>query len=128
MNPMTDEKIEQQLNALQPSPTQNFYRRMARAPWTPAAIARRRTYVVTGLTVMLVVALLAFTPQGRAWAQEILRFFTRAASDTLPVTPQPLTVTQDPGYVFNQAIANAGHQAGFDALEPAWLPVDPSGR
>jgi len=91
MKNIPDEKIEEQLNALQLSPSQSFHRRMARAPWTPAATTRRRTYIVTGLTVVLVVTLLAFTPQGRAWAQEILRFFTRTASDTLPYTLEPVT-------------------------------------
>jgi hypothetical protein len=91
MTHMPDEKIEEQLNALQPLPSQGFYRRMRRAPWTPAATTRRHTYIVTGLTVVLVAALLAFTPQGRAWAQELLRFFTRTAGDTLPYTPEPVT-------------------------------------
>ena len=91
MKNIPDEKIEEQLNALQLSPSQSFHRRMARAPWTPAATTRRRTYIVTGLTVVLVVTLLAFTPQGRAWAQEILRFFTRTTSDTLPYTLEPVT-------------------------------------
>ena len=87
-----------------------------------------RRIALAMLALVLAFAILFATPQGRAWAREILHFFTRAASDTLPVTPLPLTVTQDPGYVFNKAIADAEHQAGFDALEPAWLPVDPSGK
>jgi hypothetical protein len=129
MKTIPDEnKIENLFANVRLTPGERFYGRMRRAAWTPTGIARRRTYVVTGLTIVLLAALLAFTPQGRAWAQEITHFFTRATSDTLPVTPLPLTVTQDPGYVFNKAIADAGHQAGFDALEPAWLPVDPSGR
>jgi len=101
---------------------------MARAAWTPAVIARRRAYAVTGLTLMLAAALLIFSPQGRALAQEFLHFFTHATSDTVPVTPLPQTTTQDPGYVFNKAIAEVEQQTGFDVLEPNRLPVDPSGQ
>ena len=87
-----------------------------------------RGMALAALALVFAIALLFAIPQGRAWAQEVIHFFSRASSDTQPVTPLPLTVTQDPGYVFNKAIADAGKQAGFDALEPAWLPVDSSGK
>jgi hypothetical protein len=129
MEQFPDQKpIEEQLDHLHPSPSPRFYRRMSRAAWTSAGIARRRALAATGLTLMVTLALLAFTPQGRAWAQELLNYFTRAASDTVPITPLPQTTVQDPGYVFNQAIAEVAQQAGFDVLEPAWLPMDPSGQ
>jgi hypothetical protein len=84
---MSTKSIEEQLNNFEPSPSPRFYRRMSRAAWTPAAINRRRTYAVAWLVLALAAALLIFTPQGRAWAQEVLHFFTRAESDTLPYTP-----------------------------------------
>jgi hypothetical protein len=111
----SDEKIEQRLNSLQPSPSQVFYRRMARASWTPAVITRRRTYFVTGLTVVLVAVLLAFTPQGRAWAQELLRFFTRSASDSLPYTPVPLAWSDGTSGVPAPTITPLPSQAPFTA-------------
>ena len=51
------------------------------------------------LVIAFVFAALLVTPQGRALAQSILQFFTRAGSDTLPApTPQPLGwVAQTPG-------------------------------
>lgn len=124
---MSKKPIEEQLDHLRPSPSPRFYQRMARAAWTPAATARRRAYAVTGLTLMLAAALLVFTPQGRAWAQEVLHFFTRAESDILPLqssqlTPIPATSTPDPGFIFNQAVIDVGYQAGFDVLEPTWMP------
>ena len=125
---MSTKPIEEQLNNLQPSPSSRFYRRMARAAWTPAATTRRRTVAMTGLTFLLAATLLAFTPQGRAWAQEAIHYFTRATSDTVPVTPLPSTMTQDPGYVFNKAIAEVEQKAGFDVLEPDRLPVTSSGQ
>jgi hypothetical protein len=43
------------------------------------------------LAIAIAFAILLATPQGRAWAQSILQFFTRATGDTLPApTPQPL--------------------------------------
>ena len=125
---MSTKSVEEKLNSLEPSPSPRFYGRMSRAAWTPAAITRWRTYAVAGLALALAVILLVFTPQGRVWAQEVVHFFTRTASDTLPVTPLPQTTVQDTGYVFNQAIVEVGQQAGFDVLEPAWLPVDSSGQ
>jgi hypothetical protein len=124
---MSQKTIEKQLNDLQPSPSSRFYRRMSRAAWTPHAITRQRAYAVTGLTFMVAIAMLVFTPQGRAWAQELIHFFTRAESDTLPVqswqlTPIPATESPDPGFIFNQAVMNVGKQAGFDLLEPTWMP------
>lgn len=37
------------------------------------------------LALLILSGLVAVTPLGRAWAQEILHFFTRAGSDTLPI-------------------------------------------
>ena len=95
-----DEKlIEEKLNSLQPSPSQRFYRRMRRAAWTPAAASRRRAVAATSLTFLLIAALLIFTPQGRAWAQGLLNYFTRAGSDTLPAPTMATMrwVEQTPG-------------------------------
>jgi len=108
---MSTKSIEEKLNSLEPSPSPRFYRRMSRAAWTPAAITRRHAYAVTGLVLALAAALLVFTPQGRAWAQEVIHFFTRAASDTLPaptaaplvwvnVTPGALAPTTTPRALF----------------------------
>jgi hypothetical protein len=49
-----------------------------------------RRLALAALALVLALAVLFATPQGRAWAQEIIRFFTRSGSDTLPYTPQPL--------------------------------------
>jgi hypothetical protein len=128
MKHLPDEKsIEEQLNLLQPLPSQRFYHRMARAAWTPATISRQRAYVVAGLTFLLAAVLLVFTPQGRAWAQDVLHFFTRAESNSLPIqswqlTPIPENSTPDAGFIFNQAVIKVEQQAGFQVLEPTSLP------
>jgi hypothetical protein len=124
---MSQRSIEEQLEELQPSPSARFHRRMARASWTKTAVNRRRAFAGLTLTLMLAAALLVFTPQGNAWAREVLRFFTHAGSDTLPLqafqlTPLPETATQDPGYLFNLSVSEVGTLAGFTVLQPAFLP------
>jgi hypothetical protein len=81
------------------------------------------------LALLMVTALLFATPQGRAWAQEFLQFFTRAKTDSLPVqswqlTPAQKTTTPDPSSIIdaNQPVAEVEQRAGYDILEPAWLP------
>ena len=60
---------------------------------------RLRFIAVPVLAVLLIAATLLITPQGRAWAQSALQFFTRTGSDTLPApTSEPLVwVEQTPG-------------------------------
>jgi hypothetical protein len=49
----------------------------------------------SALAVILFAVFLTATPQGRAWAQEIIHFFTRAESDTQPLpTSTPLVWVQ----------------------------------
>lgn len=78
----------------------------------------RRT-ALAALALTMAFSLLAFTPQGRALAQGILQFFTRAETDTLPTQPTYETISESPR-VLNAAAAEG--QAGFDVLEPAFLP------
>jgi hypothetical protein len=89
--------------------------------------------VLIPITVMCILILyLLFTPQGRVLAQQIISFFTRKESDTLPVqswqlTPVPTpadTVTPDPANIQDASsnVAEVEKQAGYDVLEPTWLP------
>lgn len=85
------------------------------------------------VSVLMILLALFATPQGRALAQEILHFFSRAPSDTLPLqsfqlTPLPTldtsTPTPDPASIgdANQTVQEVEKQAGFDVLEPAYVP------
>jgi hypothetical protein len=58
-----------------------------------------RRLALATLALVLAFAILFATPQGRAWAQEIIHFFTRAAGDTQPaLTAEPLVwVNVTPG-------------------------------
>jgi hypothetical protein len=125
---MSTKSIEDRLENTHPNPSPRFYRRMARAPWAPRTLAVRRGLAAAGAALLLAAGLLIFTPQGQVLAREITHFFTRSSANTVPVTPISQTPTQDPGFVFNQEIAEVGQQAGFSLLEPTWLPVEPNGQ
>ncbi len=90
--------------------------------------ARKWRMVTAILMALLVFAVFLFTtPQGRALAQEILSFFTRAESDTVPIPPQELTpftetTTPNPGFVVDKSILDVEQQAGYDVLVPTWIP------
>lgn len=93
-------------------------------------LARRHRISSAFLLALLLVTVLLFaTPQGRAWAQEVLQFFARANTDRLPVqtwqlTPAPENTSPDPASIIdaNQPVTVVEQQAGFEILEPAWLP------
>jgi hypothetical protein len=86
------------------------------------------------LAIMLVGIFFTIIPQGQVLAQEILHFFVRKESDTLPLqawqlTPRPtlardVTSTPDPASNLEEkfSVAQIEEQSGFDLREPAWLP------
>jgi hypothetical protein len=78
------------------------------------------------LAVVALLALAFVTPQGRAFAQSVLQFFTRAERDSFPVqvtTPDPSAPTAvAPASLISVAEAEA--LAGFDLAE---LPSVPQG-
>ena len=93
-------------------------RRIQRLAWAALIVA-------AFLTVALV------TPQGRAFAQNILQFFTRADSNSFPLQPsQIVTSPENPSVPTAEppaslmSVAEAEVQAGFDAAK---LPTAPDG-
>ncbi|MEA4907471.1 MAG: hypothetical protein GYA17_02635 [Chloroflexi bacterium] len=98
---------------------------------TTTARTRRLRLVSVFLSALLLVGILvAVTPQGRAFAQSVLQFFTRAPADSLPVQDWQRTPAVNDSTAADPADINAAElpvdvvegQAGFDVLEPAWLP------
>jgi hypothetical protein len=90
---------------------------------------KRRLRLATVLigAVLILAALLVITPQGRALAQEFLQFFSRAETDTLPAQSEqllPVSSEPDPASILdaNLEVLDVQEQAGFDVLEPAFLP------
>ena len=93
---------------------------------------RRLQRVTFTVLLMAVLAAIAFiTPQGRAFAQEILQFFSRAESNSFPLSPSQIP-GDDPSASVPTAeppaslvsVQQAELQAGFDTAE---LPSTPAG-
>lgn len=83
--------------------------------------ARKFTLGHTALTVLAVVAVFALllaSPQGRAFAESLLQFFTRAQSDSLP--SQAVDTYPEPPR--DKSLVDAEQLAGFSVLTPSTLP------
>jgi len=102
----------------------------ARPQRVPLFVSRKLVLGLLGLLAVLIAFYLT-TPTGKALAQQILHFFTPAASDTLPpqiqmvTTPDSMgTATPDPASILdaNLTVEEAERLAGYNVLEPAWLP------
>ena len=101
----------------------------------PARFLRKnrqfRLVVLSVLGLLVLAGLIFAVPQGRAWADELLHFFTRAGSDNLPVQswqliplPTPGTPTPDPASILDvhQTVSEVEQLAGNQVFQPAWLP------
>jgi len=88
-----------------------------------------RVAVVTLLILVLLTAI-ALTPQGRAFAQTVIQFFTRAESTSFELDPSQL-VLEEPDPTAPTAappaplisVAEAEAQAGFEVAELPTLPA-----
>lgn len=91
---------------------------------------RLRLAAIITTTLVLSIGLFLTLPQGRAWAQTVLHFFTRTESDTLPVqpfqlTPIPAATIPDPADINNAklTVSEVEQQSGYKVLEPNSLPT-----
>lgn len=85
-----ENKIEEMLGKIQPVPSEGFHQRMRQALWLrkqnrPSLIPLRMR-VAIAMTVVIVLVVLAATPQGRAWAQEAVQFFKQINVTTIPLS------------------------------------------
>jgi hypothetical protein len=106
MNHILDEKqLEEMLENSVPAQTGRLEQRLAHAPWTPHAAARRRLINATVFAVLAAALFVAVTPQGHTFAQSILQFFVRTESDTRPVPTlvSVISVTGTPEYQTSHA-------------------------
>jgi len=79
------------------------------------------------ISTLIVVALLALafiTPEGHAFAQSVLQFFTRAKQDRYPLqtwqmTPPARSTSESP---FKFSVQEAESLAGYDVLSPVDIP------
>lgn len=81
---------------------------------------RRTTqWAFAALALLALFVLVFLTPQGQAFAQGILQFFTRASSDALPPQTDYAVPAESPRTL---GLAEVKAQAGFDIFTPASLP------
>ena len=81
------------------------------------------------LVIIALLTAVLLTPQGRAFAQNIIQFFTRAESDTFSLRPSQIAVEEpDPAAPTAEppapltSLAEAEVQAGFNAAELPFVP------
>lgn len=87
-----ENRMEELLEKIQPVPSENFHHKMKQAVWQTknleAEIKRssnHRVRFALAITVLVLVAGLLISPQGRAWAQEVLQFFSRINAQTVEI-------------------------------------------
>jgi len=87
-----ENRIEELLEKMQPVPSANFHHKMKQAVWQTknleAEIKRssnHRARFALAFTMLLLAAGLLLSPQGRAWAQEVIHFFSRINTQTVEI-------------------------------------------
>src|SRR5512134_3246105 len=97
-------RIEELLGKIQPVPSDNFHQKMKRAVWRNndpmRNVYNRRTKLAFAMTVLVLLAGLLITPQGRAWAQEVFQFFRKVNSTTIPLSEEEKGWMNTPGEQF----------------------------
>jgi hypothetical protein len=99
---MNDEsRIESLLENLPPGISPRLEKHLASAPWTPHAVKRRQTFTVISLTIAILIAFIGLTPQGRAFAQTIFKFFTSTDKVSLPLSKEEVDLIYTPAPSFS---------------------------
>ena len=93
--------------------------------------SNRSRIVYATATIIVLLTLILLTPQGRAFAQDVLQFFTRAEETSFPLAPDQIVLEapapNEPTAIPPVplvSIEEAEEQVGFDAAE---LPAIPKG-
>ena len=92
-----EDEIEELLTKIQPMPSGRFYEKMEEASWRAergqlekSNFISLRAKIVFVMIALVIVVILIATPQGRGWAQEVVRFFTRINSTTIQLSDDQL--------------------------------------
>lgn len=86
-------KIEELLGKIQPVPSEQFHQKLKRAAWrieegTQPVIKNYRLKMAFTILILATLIGLFLTPQGRAWAQEVVQFFKRINSTTIQLSDE----------------------------------------
>lgn len=131
MNHIPDEKqIEELLEHVAPHTSRRLDRRLDSAPWTSRAIHRRRYIRISTFAILAISLVFAATPQGYAFAQDVLLFFTRTESDNFYHPVSDLTFEDTTpfhelcglSYKPTCSVEQVRSMVDFEVKEPAILP------
>lgn len=124
-----ENRIEELLENLPPGTSGKLDSRLSNAPWTPRAVQRRRVIDAALVATLILTLFAVVTPQGRAFAQSIIRFFTPAQATSFPLPPQPGPAETDSpdsdktnALMLYSSMAEAEAAVGFDADQFAVSP------
>jgi hypothetical protein len=83
-------KIEELMGKIKPVPSERFHEKMKQASWRTknlesqvGQVSTHRVRLALTMTILLLLAGLFISPQGRAWAQGVFQFFHRINSETV---------------------------------------------
>ena len=88
-----ENRMESLLTHIQPVPSERFHQKMKQAAWQidpgqKTDIKNLRFKVGFTIATLVLVSALLVTPQGRAWAQELVQFFKRIEATTIPLSEE----------------------------------------
>ena len=86
-----ENRIEELLMKIQPVPSEAFYQKMKQATWRTGGqqvVRNVRLKIALAAVALAIVSALFVTPQGRAWAQEVVQFFRRVSSTSIPLSEE----------------------------------------
>ena len=91
----SEDKFEELLTKIQPTPSEQFHRKMKQATWRverkqPDLIRGLRLKIVLAIVTIATITALFVTPQGRVWAQEVVQFFKRINSSTVELSNEQI--------------------------------------
>jgi len=87
---LTESQMATMLENLPPAIRPRLDRRLSSAPWTPRGVKRRQTLTVIYVTTLLLAAFIGLTPQGRAFAQTIFKFFRTTDQSSFPLSQEDI--------------------------------------
>jgi hypothetical protein len=86
-----ENRIEELLGKIRPTPSESFRQKMNHAAWRAEGqrvVKNVRLKITFAVVTLVILSALFVTPQGRAWAQEIVKFFTRVNTTTIPLSEE----------------------------------------
>lgn len=92
----SESQIETKLKNLPPDISLRLEKRLIFAPWTARGVKRSQTLNLIYLTLIMLIAFIGLTPQGRAFAQTIFEFFTTTDRSSFPLSKEELDLMYAP--------------------------------